>query len=329
MSKQILECNFNIFNEGRKYTGNHRKYVLENAQQIASSDATRERIKLREALGYYGHGRRILARKMQLQEVEPIKMPDGSTVIISNIPSNVTTSLVVESDGTVKHTQEILKTETGLIVEGLHNSKVGGFSWACPGSDGGSSKTTKLSGFAGFDYVLNPGFALNRGYVLESSEDFDRSMVLESIAAIVSDDDKAEKLLAGWQAETYFRAIDLEERLEHAEIYETALLERITGKERELVDLSKELQQALKSQIEEKNRIKQICEFIVESAPFFIPEDVQHAMMEANFDKVSGIFESAKRVDFSQFPIGEGKDKKKPMLDGKPVRYEEPDGWDL
>lgn len=321
---QILECNFNIFNEGRKYTGNHRKYILENALGIASNEATREKIKLREAFGYYGHGRRILARKMRLQEVEAVKMPDGSSIIVSNIPSNITTNLVIEDDGTVKHTQEILATETGQIVESLHHSKVGGFSWACPGADGGSVRATQLSGFEGFDYVLNPGFALNRGYVLESADSFDRDVILESIATIVSDDKKAEQLLAGWQADSYFKAMELEERLEQAEIYEAALLDRITGKEREFDGLSKQLQSAIEAQEAEKGKVQQICNFIVESAPFFIPENVQHALMELQFDKVVGIFEAAKRVDFGQYPII-GNQPKKVEKEG---RYGN-DGWDL
>lgn len=325
----ILECNFNIFNEGRKYTGNHRKYVLENAMNIASSDATREKIRLREAFGYYGHGRRILARKMRLQEVEAVKMPDGSSVVLSNIPSNVTTSLIIEDDGTVRHTQEILTTETGQIVESLNRSKVGGFSWACPGADGGSSRATTLSGFEGFDYVLNPGFALNRGYVLESADSFDKGIILESIAAVVKDDAKAEQLLAGWQSDSYFEAMELRERLEQAEIFESALLEKMAGHENEYNALDGRLQAALKQQEAEKAKVQQICNFIVESAPFFIPEEVKHAMMEADFNKVSGIFEAAKRVDFGQFPIGSKYEQKK--VEKQPERYDEDKsgGWDV
>ena len=51
---------------------------------------------------------------------------------------------------------------TGKAVEAIarqpemHASRVGGFSWACPGVDGGRGKPTRLSGFSGFDYVLMP-----------------------------------------------------------------------------------------------------------------------------------------------------------------------------
>ena len=99
---------------------------------------------------------------MNLGEVEAVKLPDGGAAIVSNIPSNVPTAFDAAEDGTVTHTQEILNTEIGKIVNGLHGSRVGGFSWACPGTDGGKGGVSRLSGFAGFDYVLSPGFAHNR-----------------------------------------------------------------------------------------------------------------------------------------------------------------------
>ncbi len=99
---------------------------------------------------------------MNLGEVEAVKLPDGGAAIVSNVPSNVPTAFDAAEDGTVTHTQEILNTEIGKIVNGLHGSRVGGFSWACPGTDGGKGGVSRLSGFAGFDYVLSPGFAHNR-----------------------------------------------------------------------------------------------------------------------------------------------------------------------
>ncbi len=315
----IIECTFNLFHEGREYTGNHRKYILDNAMKICGSPATKERIKLREALGYYGHGRRILAGKMNLQEVEAVKLPDGSSVIVSNIPSNVTTAFSIAQDGTVTHSQEILDTETGRVVAELHKSRVGGFSWACPGNDGGAIGATRLTGFSGFDYVLNPGFALNRGYVLES---VNQDQILESITAATGMDDKhAEDLLRGWVASSHFRACELEDKLDAAERFEVALMDKLTEKEVELADLSREKQLAIQAATEEKEYRKKLLNFIVESAPFFIPEAVQHAMMENDFTRAQQIFESAKRVDFGQFPLNKN-DKVKPAQNEKV-------GWEL
>ena len=71
---QTISCSFSLLDEGRKYTGNHRKYLIENARDICYSDATREKIKLREAFGYYGHGRRVISGKMSLGEVEAVTL---------------------------------------------------------------------------------------------------------------------------------------------------------------------------------------------------------------------------------------------------------------
>ena len=90
MPAQRLNCSFSLLDEGRQYTGNHRKYIIENAREICNSPATKEKIRLREALGFYGHGRRILAGKMNIGEVEAVTLPDGGKAIVSNIPSNVT-----------------------------------------------------------------------------------------------------------------------------------------------------------------------------------------------------------------------------------------------
>ena len=141
-----------------------------------------------------------LAGKMNIGEVEAATLPDGGKAIVSNIPSNVIVAFDVSPEGVVSHSQEVLDTETGKLVSTLHASRVGGFSWACPGVDGGRGKPTRLSGFSGFDYVLNPGFSSNQGYILEGAADTARQeqMILECLAATVKDDRKAEKYLAGW-----------------------------------------------------------------------------------------------------------------------------------
>ena len=187
MPAQRLNCSFSLLDEGRQYTGNHRKYIIENAREICNSPATKEKIRLREALGFYGHGRRILAGKMNIGEVEAVTLPDGGKAIVSNIPSNVTVAFDVSPEGVVSHSQEVLDTETGKSVSTLHASRVGGFSWACPGVDGGRGKPTRLSGFSGFDYVLNSGFSSNRGYILEGAADTagKEQMILECLAATV------------------------------------------------------------------------------------------------------------------------------------------------
>lgn len=332
-----IDCEFNLFREGRTYTGNHRSYVLENARNVCESASVAEKIRLREALGYYGHGRRILAKRMDLEEVQMVKAPDGSNILVSNIPSNVTTKFQVLEDGTVRHTQEILTTETGKIVAELHKSRVGGFSWACPGADGGSNRPTRLSGFSGFDYVLNPGFAFNRGYVLESANsdnNIDRGLILESIAkATGMPDSKVEEMVSGWAAQSHIVAADLQEQVEQAAIYERALVDKISQQESNIVDLENIARKADEQLISTQKKVedaiegrKQLIDFVVENIPFFIPDDVKHLMLEGDFDKVFPIFESAKRVDLRCLPIGKDAIPAKTSSNNNTKRHEQV-GW--
>ncbi len=325
MSDQILECSFSLLSEGRVYTGNHRKYVVENAREICYSPATREMIKNREALGYYGHGRRILAGRMNLSEVDVIKLPDGTSAMVSNIPSNVTTKFDISADGTVSHSQQILDSETGRIVAGLNASRVGGFSWACPGKDGGRTSTTKLTGFAGFDYVLQPGFNANRAYVLEAAQG---DMLLESLAAVLKNDALAEQYAAGLRLSDQ---IDLERQLailENAAFEnEQKMLDLEEQKKHIEADLTKVVMESAenaKLAKETKERFEGALKLIATSAPYVIPEDVQHAMMEGDFDRAKVLFESAKRLNYDQLPLP-GTKFNSVNIDLPPKMYEEPE----
>ena len=292
---EIIKCNFNLFNEGRKYTGHHRNYVLENARNVCYSPETREGIKLREKLGYLGHGRREMAGKVRIAEVEKVKMPDGSMAILENVPSNLTVFFEIDKQGNVEHHQEIiLENAPGKVVLGLNKSKVGGFSWAMGGSDGGAYGVTKVTTFEGFDYVTNPGFSDNRGYVLESAG---RDLILESICKAGIDDDKlAEKYLESWAASAQFQALDLEERLANAEIYESTMAEKIEGLEARVKEFE-DGAEARRSLITE-------C---AENLPVVVPEDVAEALIsmanEDDFYKLVGFFESSAKAKLSKYPL--------------------------
>lgn len=324
MAKNLIPCSFSLLSEGRKYTGQHRKYLIENAREICYSPATRERIKLREALGYYGHGRRVLCNKMNLQEVDVITLPDGTQAMVSNVPSNVTTRFDVAEDGTVTHEQEILDTETGKIVSGLHASRVGGFSWACPGEDGGRTSTTRLKGFSGFDYVLQPGFAQNRGYVLESAIGL-RDKVLESVAAVVKDDKKAEQLAAGWQFSYQARIGELEDMIFESESELVDLRDQYRGIQRELVDAIANKSKAEAELENFKHNFEGVLESIRDSFPFFIPENVMQDMMNGDFTRAKAIFESASEFNFASVPVRGRKNKTEPVIMQDNAQIEPPE----
>lgn len=301
---QMIKCNFNLFREGRKYTGHHRDYVLESARNVCLAPETRERIKLREAYGYFGHGRRQLAGKLNLSEVESVKLPGGQSVILENVPSNVTTFFDVDTEGNVEHHQEILENnKPGQIVSGLNKSKIGGFSWAMGGADGGAHGKTKTSAFYGFDYVLNPGFSENRGFLLESADENTRDIILENICESGVDTPTAEKYLDSWLASTQIQNVDLQEKLESAGIYEDHLRE---DAEKARSDLDHVQGKLIAIQDIEENRRRIITES-AKSTHIAIPENVLDAIIEManeeDFQVLAQFFESASKVDLSGLPL--------------------------
>lgn len=303
---QTIKCNFNLFREGRKYTGHHRNYILESARNVSMAPETRERIGLREAYGYFGHGRRQLAGKLNLSEVETVKLPGGQTVILENVPSNVTTFFQIDENGNVEHHQEILENnKPGQIVTGLNQSKIGGFSWAMGGTDGLAYGQTKTHSFYGFDYVLNPGFAENRGFVLEDADDNTRDMILENICKSCAslDEPAAEKYLDSWLASTQFQNLELQEKLETAAIYEDHLREETEAAKGQLSQVQSKLDGI---QEVEENRRKVIMES-AQGSKIVVPKDVLDAIFEManedDFHTLTQFFESAQRVDLSGLPL--------------------------
>ena len=346
-----IKCSFSLLDEGRKYTGNHRKYVIENAREICYAPETREKIKLREALGYYGHGGRQIAGRMDLSEVQAVTLPGGTEQVITNIPSNVTVQFDIDKDGTVTHSQDVLDSDTGRIVQGLNKSHVGGFSWACPGEDGGATGKTKLTGFSGFDYVLNPGFAYNRGYVLESAGEADQ-LIYEAVNAVVRDEKKARAIADSWRLDVpdlREALFESEGDLADAEIKRHELektCDRLTSEKSELVlkntRMSDELagmqrrfdaatasllarQTELKRRMEDSDRnLRAVLEGLRTSAPFFIPEKAMHGMLEGDFSKARAIFEQARHMDLSQFPLpGAEERRERSIVPATPVGGDE------
>lgn len=306
MANEVIKCKFNLFDEGRKYTGHHRKYILESALNVCYAPETREGIQLREKFGYLGHGRRMLADKLRLSETEVVRLPSGQSILVENIPSNVTTFFEVGKNGDVEHHQEILlESEPGKTVFGLHKSRVGGFSWACSGADGGAMGATKINSFEGFDYVLNPGFSANRGYILESADASTRDMIIENIAKMGVKD--PEKRLESWVSSVQFYAAELEERLKQSAIYEAAIQEEMDAHRENSERLSGELAMI---QTEKENAIRTRQKIILEGAAksvIAIPDRVQQALIsmadEKDFYEIVSFFESAGRIDLGRYPV--------------------------
>jgi len=158
---------FNVRDQMRKHSGNSRKYDEDYIKEMVESGATRERIALREALGYFGHGRREIG-SMNPQEIEIIKTANGP-LIIENVAACVTKKLTYLGNGEVEHETEVLDTDPGKVVQALIKNRIGGFSWAVDGRDGSAFKPTEVDKFFGFDYVYQPNYSKNRPYALKST----------------------------------------------------------------------------------------------------------------------------------------------------------------
>lgn len=164
---------FSLVDSIRRHTPqNERNYLLKSVRATLTDPRVKEHIALGEMYGYYGHGRRALQYakngKLTLDEVSVV-MVDGKPVTLTNIPSNRTLQVDIDDNGIVTHTQEILDTDPGRIVQGMESSNAGGWSWATSGDD--SSWRSVVTGFYGFDYVTTPNYiSLDRkSLMLESN----------------------------------------------------------------------------------------------------------------------------------------------------------------
>lgn len=145
---------YNLRERGRKHTGVDRNINIHALKTYINSPAFQEKIKNRAVTGYYGHGMRKYAG------LEPVE----NVVIAGKVndiePATLTTLFEIDDDGTVRHQTEFLDTVPGRKAARAYGSRVGGFSSAI---DGKSWK------FHGFDYVLDPNYATNRGFILDSA----------------------------------------------------------------------------------------------------------------------------------------------------------------
>jgi hypothetical protein len=150
---------YNVHERGRQHHGAERRFDTAALARLVNSPAVQERVKNRDLHGYYGH---LIRMKYGMRPPEWI-MDGGEQIYIE--PALVTTYLYAEPDGTITHESEFLDTVPGQTAARLFASKAGGFSSAIKAepSRAGSVATQ----FNGFDYVLEPNYTTNRGYLLD------------------------------------------------------------------------------------------------------------------------------------------------------------------
>lgn len=150
----VVTDSFNLKDHGRS-DGNNRNYLVESVKAILNNPFTKERLKLGELYGYFGHNRREMAGKLELNETEIIYR-DSKPVVIDNIPACRTIDISVDDQGIVTYKQEILDTPSGRAVKALVDAGVGGWSWVTGGVQ--TIKGVIAKSFHGFDYVKHPSY---------------------------------------------------------------------------------------------------------------------------------------------------------------------------
>lgn len=177
MGQKTGKIRYNVNERGRQHRGKDRNFDLRALQSLVNSPAIQERVRNRDMVGYYGHWQRV---KFGVIPPETVIL-DGKSVNID--PAIVTTYLSADSDGNIEHEAEFLDTPSGRIAERLYASKTGGFSSAIDATTRGNFHVP--TSFAGFDYVLEPNYTTNRGYLFDSAnmetEDQDKFVLLDSV----------------------------------------------------------------------------------------------------------------------------------------------------
>ncbi|PFH08097.1 hypothetical protein BCF11_0449 [Collimonas sp. PA-H2] len=161
---------YNLNDRGRELTGKPRHFNIDKVAAFINGARTQERIQKRDMFGYYGHWPRVKFGMMP---------PEGGIYqgkLVKLEPAISTIHLKAFPDGTIEHEEEFLETDAGRTAQKMFESKKGGF----------SSALSEVEGrFFGFDYVNEPNFDDNRGYVLDTASADDGGAILDD--AVIAD----------------------------------------------------------------------------------------------------------------------------------------------
>ncbi|TMO87664.1 hypothetical protein [Pseudoalteromonas ruthenica] len=215
---RIITSTFNIFEHGRT-THNNRPYLLKAVKRIIDHPRTQEALKNGELFGYFGHGKRALSNKLNPEEVE-VATINGKPVVLEQVPACYCVALSVDDEGNVTHSEQLIDTEPGRVVDAMEASGAGGWSWATQGSP------NNITGFGGFDYVKVPSYLSKekQALMMESvgAESID-SLMLDNLHKAGIDEQSSQLLLESWNGkpaespevvESHFTALMLESMLE-------------------------------------------------------------------------------------------------------------------
>lgn len=165
---------YNLGERVRKYRGQERNFDLASVERLLNGPAVQERIRLGDMVGYFGHWPRV---QFGLDPVEG-GIVDGKQVSLE--PCLRTIYLKCYPNGDVDHEIEFLDTDSGKIAARIYGSKAYGFSSAIDAKRLGNILVA--TGFFGFDFVKEPNYATNRGYVIALDGVYDSEDVLDAVS---------------------------------------------------------------------------------------------------------------------------------------------------
>jgi hypothetical protein len=155
-SRKTKKLTYNLSDRGRKATGQDRSNVdIGSMVAQINGAATQEMVSTGSLLGYYGHQVR---QRFGMQPPETAFI-DGKAIKLE--PAIRTLEISAKSDGTVDHVEEFLDNDSGEFARRQYLSKTGGFSTAQHYRAVGNKLA--VTGFYGFDYVMQPNYATNVG----------------------------------------------------------------------------------------------------------------------------------------------------------------------
>lgn len=302
MTRTVTDS-FNVYKEGRM-GGNGRRYVIHSVRAMLESPATQEGLRLGELYGYFGHGRRQLTGKMRPAEVEVV-MINGKPVVIENVPSNRTTAISLDDDGTIHHTQEVLDTPTGLIVQSMLDSFAGGWSWAC---EGPSSKVTgdHPRAYYGCDYVLQPNYIPpdRQAAMFESvGVSSQQELIAHNLQNMVGmDGEQVNALLESWSSVSEAR------RLEDASMYDVMMLEgMLIEAKSHRSELERDLELARQELKESKTSREQMMLEALDTLPVMLTKSQRQALISMQTKEDAQVFkqllESVAGTPFGTLPL--------------------------
>ncbi|MEB2478219.1 head processing protein [Citrobacter freundii] len=300
---------------------NGRQYLVSAVSDIFNSPETQERMKLGELYGFYGHGRREAhfnkTGSIRLPETSVI-MVEGAPVVVDNVPSNRTLDISVSPDGIVSHTQEILDTPTGQIVNGMEKSQAGGWSWATKG--GTQNGKAIIREYAGMDYVGIPNFlSLDRVALMTESAEDEQAQ----ICAVLMENGMTEAgavdvyhhfrkmrdgsaLLEAAERATELELDMLAQQGQFQQI-ERALREDLASITARFNDSSKDYQAMMETARDLKAQRRTAVKAMLNNLPYHITDEQRNALIHMETGKdleiVMALFESVSRSSVRDLPI--------------------------